>query len=195
MYYPIMLDLSQFHITIIGGGRVAYRKACSLLAYKGSLTVISPSFIKEFEEISDKIKLIKAPYDESYLKGSTLVIAATDDKVCNDAIGNYCATYHLLCNVVSNEALSSFIVPSSVQRGDLTLAVSTNGKSPALARKIKEELEVQYDTSYEEYVSLLGEIRQQIKEKVKDEGERKELLKGLLALNISELKAYKRKLS
>lgn len=193
MYYPLMLDLSQFKCLIIGGGEVAYRKAKSLLAYGGKVTVLSEKFIAELETLP--IKRIAASFEEKYLDSYcntfTLIIAATSDKACNYQIGTYCKQHHILCNVATDEALSSFIVPSSLQRGDLVIAVSTGGNSPALAAKIKQELNDRYDEGFIAYVKKLGQLREQIKAEVADEKRRRALLRYIVALDEAEVMALK----
>lgn len=185
-----MLDLQGLRITIIGGGKVAYGKAEGILACGGEVTVISPTFIEAFDKKKEGLTLIEAYYDESYIKESHLVFAATDDKACNDKIANDCKRYGKACNSATNETLSRFIVPSRVQRGALTLAISTEGNSPALAHKIKGELAKIYDESYGPYVEKLGKLRAQIKETVAHEAERKKLLRSLLEMEKDELMKY-----
>lgn len=192
MYYPLMLDLSQFKCLVVGGGMVAYRKVKSLLAYGGEVTVLSESFIEALEALP--ITRIAARFEEKYLQpykeGFALVVAATSDKICNKQIGLYCRTHHMLCNVATDEALSSFIVPSSLQRGDLVLAISTGGNSPALAAKIQRELEAKYDEDFGKYVEKLGQLRKTIKEEVADEKERRQLLRSLLDMEQETLMTY-----
>jgi len=190
MYYPMMIDLKDREITIIGGGKVAYRKATHFLSFEGHITVISPSFIADFENIKTQIHLIKDTYKEEHLQKSTIIVAATDDKSLNTQIGTYCKGHGLLCNVVSNQELSSFIVPSFIKRGELVISVSTGGNSPALASKIKRELEEQYDSSYEAYVALLGKLRQSILKQDIEETEKVDLLKRLVDMDSETLKDF-----
>lgn len=192
MYYPLMLDLSYFNCIVIGGGNVAYRKVKSLLAYGGKVTVISEAFIDELKELP--IQCIEEEFQitslETLSKMPLLVIAATSNKACNEAIGLYCKAHHILCNVATDEALSSFIVPSSMQRGDLVIAVSTGGNSPALAAKIQRELEMKYPEDFGNYVKKLGQLRRTIKEEVSDEKARRQLLRALLEMDEKELMDY-----
>lgn len=195
MYYPVMLDLSEFKCLVIGGGEVAYRKVKSLLSYGGKVTVLSKSFIPELENLP--IEGIVGSFEERYLKeytrGYALVIAATSDKACNHQIGLYCKAHQILCNVATDEALSSFIVPSSLQRGDLVISVSTGGNSPALAAKIQRQLEAEYDENFGAYVKKLGQIRAQIKQQVADEQERRHLLRSLLEMREEDLMQFEYK--
>lgn len=188
MLYPINLNIDKIKITIIGGGKVAYRKATNFLNFDKKVIVVSKEFIEEFEEIKEKIEMIYDKYDEKYIKDSFIVIAATNDKKVNHEIGVYCNKKGKLVNVVDDKELSNFTVPSYVKRGELLLSVSTGGNSPSLSSKIKQELEEIYDESYEEYVELLGLARKKIIEENKDIKERRKKIKALIDLSIDELK-------
>ena len=188
MLYPINLDIDKMKITIIGGGKVAYRKATNFIDFNKKVTVVSNEFIEEFEKIKDKIEMIYDKYDEKYIEDSFVVVAATNDKKINHEIGIYCNQKGKLVNVVDDKELSNFTVPSYVKRGDLLLSVSTGGNSPSLSAKIKRELEEKYDESYEEYVELLGLVRKKIIEENKDIKERRKKIKALIGLSLEELK-------
>ena len=188
MFYPINLKIDDMKIVIIGGGKVAYRKCMNFLAFNKKVKVISQDFIEEFEEIKDQIEMIKDSYDEKYIKDDFVVVAATNNKEVNHKIGIYCRQYNKLVNVVEDKDLSNFTVPSFVKRGDLLLSVSTGGKSPSLSSKIRKDLEEVYDDSYEEYVKLLGEARDNIIENTSDIKERRKKLKELVDLSFDELR-------
>lgn len=193
MFYPINLKIDDMKIVIIGGGKVAYRKCMNFLAFNKKVKVISQDFIEEFEEIKDQIEMIKDSYDEKYIKDDFVVVAATNNKEVNHKIGIYCRQYNKLVNVVDDKDLSNFTVPSFVKRGDLLLSVSTGGKSPSLSSEIKKELEEKYDDSYEEYINILGEIRQKVIKNYKNISERKKVLKDLVNLDLEELKTLENK--
>lgn len=188
MNYPIMIDLKGKEITVIGGGKIAYRKVNNFLKFGYKVTVVSREFIEDFNNIENKIKLIKDEYSEKYIKDSFIVVAATNNKKVNESIGMFCRTNNKLVNVIDDQNLSNFIVPSCVKRGDLVISVSTGGKSPSLASKIRKDLEMQYDDSYEEYLILLGELRELILEKYDNPAMRKDLLNKIINLNYDELK-------
>ena len=188
MFYPINLKIDDMKIVIIGGGKVAYRKCMNFLAFNKKVKVISQDFIEEFEEIKDQIEMIKDSYDEKYIKDDFVVVAATNNKEVNHKIGIYCRQYNKLVNVVDDKDLSNFTVPSFVKRGDLLLSVSTGGKSPSLSSKIRKDLEEVYDDSYEEYVKLLGEARDNIIENTSDIKERRKKLKELVDLSFDEIR-------
>ncbi len=191
MFYPINLKIEDMNIIIIGGGKVAYRKCINFLAFNKKVRVISKDFIDEFEDLKDCIDTIKDNYDEKYIKDAFVVVAATNNEDVNREIGLYCRENGKLVNVVDNANLSNFTVPSFVKRGDLLLSVSTGGKSPSLSSKIRKDLEEVYDESYEEYVSLLGEARENIIKNTEDIKERRNKLKELLNLSFDELRQIK----
>ena len=189
MYYPINLKIDDMKVVIIGGGKVAYRKCINFLTFSKKVVVVSREFIEEFEYIKNEIYIIEDIYDEKYIKDAFVVVAATNNKDVNQQIGNYCRDNGKLVNVVDDVDLSNFIVPSFVKRGDLLLSVSTGGKSPSLSSKIRKDLEVVYDESYEEYVNLLGIAREKIIDNTENIIERRKKLKYLLELSIDELKS------
>lgn len=191
MNYPIMIDLKDKEVTIIGGGKIAYRKANNFIEFGCNVRLVSLDFIDIFKNMSDNIKLIRDEYSEEYIQNSFIVVAATNDKDINEKIGIYCNNNNKLVNVVDNPKLSSFIVPACIKRGDLVIGVSTSGKSPSLASKIKKELENKYDNSYEEYLNLLGELRLEILAKYKNPEDKKRKLNSLIDLTIEELRIYK----
>lgn len=188
MIYPINLNIDKMKITIIGGGKVAYRKVMNFLNFNKRVTVVSNEFIEEFEEIKEKIDMIYDKYDKKYIEDSFVVVAATNDKQINHKIGVYCNRNGKLVNVVDDKELSNFIVPSYVKRGELLISISTGGNSPSLSAKIKKELEDKYDDSYEEYIKLLGLARKKIINENKEIKERKQKIKALIDLSIDELK-------
>ncbi|MTI67877.1 MAG: bifunctional precorrin-2 dehydrogenase/sirohydrochlorin ferrochelatase [Firmicutes bacterium] len=188
MFYPIMLNLKEKNITVIGGGKVALRKVKTLLRYKANIKVISPKFIDGFKELENQIELIKEKIDVRYLKDSFLVVAATSNKKVNKEIKNYCKVNNILCNVVDDIDLSDFIVPSSIKRGNLVISISTLGKSPSLASKIRKDLEFKYTKDYSEYVDILGDIRNIVLRKCEDKQKRKKILNELVYLDLYELK-------
>ena len=192
MLYPVNLELDQFEIVIVGGGEVAYRKCKNFLEFNKSVKVIAPHFLDSFYEL-ENVVLVQDKYDERYIESSQIVVAATDNRLVNEEIAKYCHQHEKLVNVVDNRMLSNYIVPSYVKRGDLLLSVSTGGKSPALAKKISRELAVEYDDSYEEYVNLLGSLREAIMKRYEDVGVRRKLIKELISLDYEALKEESRK--
>ncbi|MCR2043694.1 precorrin-2 dehydrogenase/sirohydrochlorin ferrochelatase family protein [Anaerosalibacter massiliensis] len=192
MFYPIMLDIVDKEIVIIGGGKVGYRKARNFLEFKGKVTVISENFLEKFCELKNKNKesltLVKDTYKKEYIYNSFLVVAATSVESINKQISKDCNDEGILCNVVDSLEDSEFICTSIVNRGDLVLSISTMGKCPFLSKKIRLDLEKQYSKIDEEYIILLGEIRNIIISKYSHR--KKELLDYCLKLSKEELKTF-----
>ncbi|GAA0785956.1 bifunctional precorrin-2 dehydrogenase/sirohydrochlorin ferrochelatase [Hathewaya limosa] len=199
MYYPLMIELSNRQVCIIGGGKVAFRKVKKFLEYQAKVRVISTEFIEEFYNLEKRFKgkiiLIKENFCEELIKDEFIVVGATNNKEVNRSIGEYCKEKHLLCNIVDSKELSSFIVPSTIKRGELIMSVSTLGNSPSFCSKIRKELEERYTKELEELVYLLGDARKLVLKNVEDEKEKKHILNSMADMDITELKQYISKLT
>lgn len=163
-YYPIFLDLRTHSCLVIGGGTVAERKVESLLRARGPVTVISPTCTARLRSWAKDgaITLYERPYRPGDLQGFSLVFAATNDEVLHAQIAVEAREAGVLLNVVDRPALCSFIVPAVVSQGDLTLAISTGGASPALAKKIRQTLEEHFGPEYALALHLLARVRERV---------------------------------
>lgn len=161
-YYPIFLDLRAQHCLVIGGGEVAERKVATLLQAAGQVTVISPTLTPQLQAWVEERKITAHlfPYQKGDMHGFSLVFAATDDEELHRQIAAEAQEAGIFLNVVDRPALCSFIVPAIVSQGDLTLAISTSGTSPALAKKIRQELTQQFGPEYAQALSLLARVRE-----------------------------------
>lgn len=166
-YYPILVDLKGKRVVVVGGGAVALRKIESLLECGASVDVISRELNPELKELQDKgkIRVLGREFKEEDLQGAFLVIAATDDTALNSRVSKAARDRGMLVNAVDQPSDCDFIVPSVIKRGDLVIAVSTSGKSPAMAKRIKEKLIGQFGSEYEDFLILMGKIRKEILEK------------------------------
>jgi siroheme synthase-like protein len=164
-YYPIMLDIEGKRCVVVGGGQVALRKVETLLQHGAVVEVISPELCPELEELASNgsVKATLRPYRAGDLQGAAVAIAAADDSETNKSVSREALESGPLVNVVDVPELSSFIVPSALCRGDLTIAVSTNGRSPALSRRIRADLESKFGEEYSQLVSLVEEVRSELK--------------------------------
>lgn len=188
MYYPVVLNITDSKITIVGAGKVAFRKCKTLIELGKSVTVVGKNILDNFYDLENNIKIIESEFDTSFIEDSSIVIAATNDKELNRSIGLYCKENNKLVNVVDDIELSNFTVPSFFKKGDLMISVSTGGKSPALSAKIKSDLEKKYDDEFIEYLDLLGRLRVKIMESEKNIQKRNNMLKRLVYLSLGELK-------
>lgn len=146
---------------------MAFRKVETLLNHGAKVKVVSPKICSDLRTLVElkKIDFIEKEYDSDDLMGAFVVFAATSDREMNKKIYSDAKQQNALINIVDNPNLSNFISPSCLFRGDLCIAVSTSGKSPALARKIRTELENKFDESYAELVNLIEEVRSDLKKR------------------------------
>jgi precorrin-2 dehydrogenase/sirohydrochlorin ferrochelatase len=175
-YYPILLDLKDKKCVVVGGGNVAFRKVKSLVEAEANVMVISPQITSSLKELVNKNKItyLKQEYKSEHIKKDTfLVIAASNNKELNTKIANDAHKLNLLINVVDSPNLCNFILPATLRRGKLIISISTSAQSPALAKKIKEELQNIYGAEYEILVDLLGKLRTKVHAKYKNEKARK----------------------
>jgi len=163
-YYPIFLDLKGKVILVVGGGRVAERKVEALLDSGAEIRIVGGKItegLNKLVELRDLVCL-NDEFQDKHLEGVFLVIAATDDRELNHRISTVAKEKGLLVNAVDQPADCNFIVPSIVRQGDLQIAVSTSGKSPALARKLRKQLDKQFGDEYESFLILMGCLRKKI---------------------------------
>jgi precorrin-2 dehydrogenase / sirohydrochlorin ferrochelatase len=160
-FYPVNLNIAGRPCIVIGGGAVAERKAAGLLACDALVTVISPDLSAGLLALHVRKKLAwhQRPYRSGDLAGAFLVIAATDDAETQSAVQQEADRENILLNVADVPDRCSFILPSILSRGELTVSVSTGGNSPALAKQMREKLEDCFGPEYEVYVKLLGILR------------------------------------
>jgi len=164
-YYPVFLNLSGRNCVVAGGGQVALRKVTTLLQYGADITVISPRLCKGLRELDcgGKIQVRRRAYQAGDLEGAYIAIIATGNRTVNRQASLEARCNKIPVNVVDNAGLSDFIVPSIVRRGSVSIAISTAGKSPALARKIRIMLEGKLDGEYAELALLIEGVRREVK--------------------------------
>ncbi|NPV52715.1 MAG: bifunctional precorrin-2 dehydrogenase/sirohydrochlorin ferrochelatase [Firmicutes bacterium] len=152
-----MMDIYEKKCVVIGGGRVAERRVRALLACHGKVHVISPDITGEFENWvqSGRLTWEARRYMPGDCHGAFLVLACTDDRKTNGLVAKEAGETGALVNVADSPDESNFIFPSTVRRGGLTFAISTEGKNPALCRRIRERLEDILDTQYEAIWEIL----------------------------------------
>ena len=188
-YYPAYLDLRERPCVVIGGGAVAERKAIALLEAGASVTIISPALTQKLHKLSEsgKITHIEKQYEEQDLSGAFLVIAATDSAEVNTRVASACRKKQVLVNVATPPEKSTFIVPSVVERGDLLIAISTSGTSPALAKKVRHDVEQRYGGEYELFLNNLSAIRKRVLEEIPDESKRRTVFQAIVDSDVIDL--------
>lgn len=179
--YPIMLNIEQKRVLIVGGGKVATQKINRLLEQKADVAVVSPTLtdILHNYALNGQIQWINRTFKQEDTKDAFLVIAATNNRSVNDLVKKSCSEGQLI-NVVDAPETSDFYNMAVVERGELKVAISTEGASPTLARKIKQDLIEVFDDGYEDYLRFLLEARKKIKETIRDEERKNYLLNEIM---------------
>lgn len=163
-YFPVFLDLKGKLCVVVGGGGVGERKARNLLKAGALVKVIGPKLTPFLTRLRQKKKIVHLPrsYRKGDLRGAFLTIAATDSRTTNERVFRHALEGRILVNIVDDPAHSSFIVPSIVDKRDLLVAISTSGRSPALARMLRRRLEKEIGPEYNLLLKLLAAIRKKI---------------------------------
>jgi siroheme synthase-like protein len=166
--YPIFLETKGRPVLVIGGGHVGAEKVRGLLNGEADITLVSPALIPELQEHKDagRIKHVEREYVESDLDGGwDFVMVATDDGKVNADVSAACRKRRLLVNAADDPVNCDFILPAVVRKGKITLAASTSGTSPALARRLREELDAYLTEDMPALADLLAEVRQEIRQR------------------------------
>jgi len=176
-YYPAFINLSRKNCVVVGGGKVAERKVSSLLRSGANVVVISPEITANLRKYKEKgkIKHVERNYKKGDLKNAFFVIAATSDEKTNNQVSRDAP---FLVNVVDRPEMANFIVPSIVNRGPMTIAISTSGASPAISKTVRKELEILYNKDFGDFLCFLMQMRKKLIGEVKDSKKRERLLKG-----------------
>lgn len=168
MLYPLFMNLAGKKCLVVGGGRVALRKVIALLRSKASVNVVSIDFCNKFSLLDSLISRIKRPFLEADIyQGLSLVIGATDNPEVNKTIFDRCEQFGILCNIVDQPKLCSFYVPAVIRRGDITIALSTGGAAPMLAKYLKVLAGRAIGPELAPLASLLAEMRLRLMTSVK----------------------------
>ena len=169
-FYPAFLDLRGRRAVVIGGGAIAEQKVVGLLAAGARVTVISPGVSRRLEDLAaaGTVTIERRPYRPGDLAGAFLAIAATDDRAANRAVWVEAEARGVLLNAVDDLPHCSFIAPAIHRQGDVAVAVSTAGKSPALAVRLRERIGRLIGPEYATLLELLGELRAELARRVPD---------------------------
>lgn len=187
--FPVNLNLRGRKCLVVGGGRVAERKVRSLLLSGAKIWIVSPELTEGLKKLVEEgaIHLIDRQYATEDLQDCFLVISAVDNPSVNARVADDCFARNIPINAVDDPDRCSFTVPSVLRRGSLCIAISTDGKSPLLSRRIREKLESSFGPEYAEFLDLMGEIRSRVIKDVPDIEKRRRIFQCLLDSNILEL--------
>jgi precorrin-2 dehydrogenase/sirohydrochlorin ferrochelatase len=181
--YSLLMNLKGRACLVIGGGHVAERKVRSLLEGEAQVVIISPTFSDKLRSYGHegKLSLVHREYVPGDCQGDyTLVFAATSSREVNKRVYEEATKLKLWVNIADDPELSTFVVPSVVRRGKLTLSVSTGGASPVLARTVAAQLGASFGEEYEQYLEFLAELRLKVQNWVKDKEVRQMMFKQML---------------
>jgi len=187
-YYPVFFDLRKKVCLVIGGGAVAERKVRRLLECDASVCVISESLSEGLQCLQEKgqIRYPAARYSAIWLDDVFMVICATDDKEVNEQVMRDCRSRGIPVNVVDDPERCDFILPSIAEQGDLMIAVSTGGKSPALAKRLRKEMERKYGPEYRELLNIMGKLRSRIVARGRPSEENRAVFEAVIDSDILE---------
>ena len=188
-YYPIHLDIQNKNCLVVGGGGVGTRKVMTLLQCGANVTVVSPEISDRLQDLAESARLtLKArPYRTEDIEGVFLVIGASDDETLNRRISSDAERRNTLCNIADQPEKCNFILPSIVRRDDLVITISTSGRSPALAKKLRKKLERRFGPEYGDFLKLMGAIRSKLLSQAHEPEAHKPLFEQLIDSNVIAL--------
>lgn len=188
-YYPVFLDINARECLVVGGGAVGTRKALSLLECGAMVTVVSPVATEKLQVLASQgdIILKKRTYRPADMEGMFLVFGATDNEVLNRQINQNAEATNTLCNIADRPEVCNFILPATVKRDDLVIAISTSGKSPAFAKQLRKQLERQFGHEYATFLKLMGGIRSLLLREKHAPEEHKPIFNRIIESNIIDL--------
>ncbi len=187
-YYPMIVNLAGRRCLVVGGGRVAERKIALLLECGAEVAVVSPVATPEIADLAERgaVRLARRTVQPADLDGVFLAFAATDDAQVNQDVAHEARKTGGLVNVADAPDACDFHVPSVVRRGDLSIAISTGGGSPALAKRLRQRLEATIGSEYEAFLDALRDLRARAQQVITDPAERQALFRRAVDSDLFE---------
>ena len=185
-YFPFYIDIENKKCVVVGGGVVALRKIEKILPFNPEITVVAPKICREIEEING-IELRRRSFLDSDISDAFTVIAATDDNNLNARIFELCQKKNILINTVDDKEKCGFIFPALVKKQNITVGISTEGKSPIYARFLREKIESSLDENCDKAIDILSSVRDLIKREIDTEENRKLAFERILKLCITDI--------
>jgi precorrin-2 dehydrogenase/sirohydrochlorin ferrochelatase len=188
MFYPAFIDLENRTVLVVGGGVVAERKVEMLLETGALVTVVSPQITEQLDAYSksNRITVRHRGFIPSDVDGASLVISATDDPTTQTEVASIAESKNILVNTVDKPELCSFIVPAILRRGDITIAISTSGKSPSLAAELRARLDRVLTDEFARTAKVLGAVRQEVHRHFAGSDDRKRVFDSIIGSGIIE---------
>ena len=192
--YPIALALHRRACLVVGGGRVAQQKVKTLIAYGGRVTVVSPAVTPVLRRLARRgiIRWRRRTFQPRDVAGQSLVYGATDDPRTQSAVFRAAQRRRVLVNIVDQPALCTFFAMAQVKRGDLTIAVTTGGRAPGVAKRARQDVERVIGLEYGTFLRLLERVRRVVRQRVPTAARRKQILNRVIYGGVLEQLQRKR---
>jgi precorrin-2 dehydrogenase / sirohydrochlorin ferrochelatase len=187
-FYPVCLTVKDRLCVVVGGGEVGERKVEGLLECGARVVVVSRNLMPSLQRLKEegRIAHIDLDYEASVLEGAFLVVGATDREDVNDRIARDARDAGILSNIADDPEKCDFILPALLRRGDLIVAVSTGGTSPALARKVRDEIEERIGAEYEILARIMGRLREAVLSRERSADENREIFRAVVASDVTD---------
>ncbi|MCH5297462.1 MAG: bifunctional precorrin-2 dehydrogenase/sirohydrochlorin ferrochelatase [Ruminococcus sp.] len=195
-YFPFYIDIENKKCVVVGGGTVALRKVEKLLPFKPQITVVAPEICNELSTMAE-VEIVNREFRNADIDNAFMVISATDDNQLNANIFNLCKSKNIFINTVDDKEKCGFIFPALVKKDNVTIGISTSGKSPLYSRFLREKIENSIDNNSDKIIDVLSNYRLLIKTEIKSEEKRKKAFEHILKIclenieNVSEEKILK----
>ena len=166
-FFPMLVRLTGRKCLVVGGGEIAAEKIAGLLIHGAQVEVVSPRVVGRIQKLVSQGKIVwrRRKFSSRDLDGAFLAVAATNSSIVNQTVFRACNARDVLCNAVDDPVHCDFFYPAVVRRGPLQIAISTSGQSPALAARLRRELEMQFGPEWSDWVEHVGKLRREILEK------------------------------
>jgi precorrin-2 dehydrogenase / sirohydrochlorin ferrochelatase len=194
-FYPLFIDVSGKVCVVVGGGRVAERKARTLARLGAVVRVISPSLTRGLQELGRRegLEILARDYADGDLKGAFIVFAATDNRSVNILVRAEAVREGILINVADDPSLCDFIAPALVRKGPITVAISTSGTLPLLAKRLRKEIQQLITADHVAYARKAGVVRKTAITKVRDRARKAAIMRRLASMDIKEVASMSQK--
>jgi precorrin-2 dehydrogenase/sirohydrochlorin ferrochelatase len=181
-YYPINLIIKNRTCLVAGGGQVALRKVKRLVACEAIIRIISPQIESQLVEIAENnmIEMLYREIQSDDLDDAFLIFAATNEAKVNKSISQWAREKNILCNIADQPDESDFTLPSIIEQGDLNITISTNGKSPALSKYIRQRLQMEFGQEYATLLDMMGKLRKILTAEISCQNDRQKIFQSLL---------------
>lgn len=186
-YFPFYIDIENKNCVVVGGGIVALRKIEKLLPFNPVITVIAPEICDEIKKLTE-IKIYRRNFIDDDIENAFMVISATDNKELNIHIFELCKAKNIFINTVDDKEKCGFLFPALVKKNNVTLGISTSGKSPLYARFLREMIEKSLDDNCDETIEILSKYRLLVKSNIKSEQSRKTAFERILKICLNDRK-------